>query len=162
MRKDTLLLFTLLLMLLTAGIGFLLIYMCARMSAETETQVKVVYKEVFYERPAPVVSKILPDRYFFIPVEKATVVTVHDSTFVQVPVEQKEYQDTLYHAWVSGYKPQLDSIRLNIPTTYITTTVTKPAPRFSFGVTVGPTFVVTPAGALHGGIGATFGLQYRF
>ena len=35
---------------------------------------------------------------------------LHDTTYVALPRTQREYQDSLYHAWVSGYQPALDSI----------------------------------------------------
>ncbi|MBD5414853.1 MAG: hypothetical protein HDR46_01060 [Bacteroides sp.] len=38
-----------------------------------------------------------------------TVVVV-DSVEVIVPITQKEYRDSTYHLWVSGYAPRLDSI----------------------------------------------------
>ena len=34
-----------------------------------------------------------------------------DSTEVVIPIEQREYEDSTYHAWVSGYLVRLDSIR---------------------------------------------------
>ena len=34
-----------------------------------------------------------------------------DSTEVVIPIEQREYEDSTYHAWVSGYRVRLDSIR---------------------------------------------------
>ena len=62
--------------------------------------------------------------------------TIHDSIDVPVPIEQKRYEDSLYTAWVSGYRPALDSIRLYQPTIYetITKTIVKQAPRLSVGV----------------------------
>lgn len=33
-----------------------------------------------------------------------------DSVAVEIPITQKEYEGEEYHAWVSGYKPNLDSI----------------------------------------------------
>ena len=36
--------------------------------------------------------------------------TIHDSIYIPVPISQKEYQTENYRAWVSGYKPSLDSI----------------------------------------------------
>lgn len=36
--------------------------------------------------------------------------TIHDSIYIPVPITSKEYQTENYHAWVSGYKPSLDSI----------------------------------------------------
>lgn len=70
--------------------------------------------------------------------------TVHDSIEVPVPIVQKRYDDSLYTAWVSGFEPALDSIRLHLPEvntlTTVTKTITKPAKRFSIGPSVGVGF----------------------
>lgn len=46
-------------------------------------------------------------------------------TITALPVEQKHYSDSLSDIWVSGYKPEIDSINYHIPTRieYITKTV---------------------------------------
>lgn len=65
--------------------------------------------------------------------------TIHDSIDVPVPIVQKRYDDSLYTAWVSGYEPNLDSIRVRereIITT-ITNVVDRPSSRFSIGPSVG-------------------------
>ena len=36
--------------------------------------------------------------------------TIHDSIYIPVPITNKEYQTENYRAWVSGYKPSLDSV----------------------------------------------------
>ena len=36
--------------------------------------------------------------------------TIHDSIYIPVPITSKEYQTENYRAWVSGYKPSLDSV----------------------------------------------------
>ena len=36
--------------------------------------------------------------------------TIHEPIYIPVPITQKEYQTENYHAWVSGYKPSLDSV----------------------------------------------------
>lgn len=61
---------------------------------------------------------------------------------VTIPIEQKVYRDTSYIAWVSGYRPCLDSIKVFSSTRYVTRTVTKSKPpdavrRFYFGPSVG-------------------------
>lgn len=38
--------------------------------------------------------------------------TPKDSIEVEVPITQVEYKDSLYQAWVSGFEPKLDSIRI--------------------------------------------------
>lgn len=62
-----------------------------------------------------------------------------DSIDVPIPICQKRYDDSLYTAWVSGYEPALDSIRLHLPevTTTITQTVVKPSPLITFGIQAG-------------------------
>ena len=58
---------------------------------------------------------------------------------IALPVEQKRYDDSLYTAWVSGYRPSLDSIEIRVPevTRTVTKTIVKTAPRVSVGVQVG-------------------------
>ena len=36
-----------------------------------------------------------------------------DSIEVEIPITSKEYEDSLYHLWVSGYNVRLDSIKVN-------------------------------------------------
>ena len=86
----------------------------------------------------------------------------HDSILVEVPIEQKVYQDSLYTAYVSGFRPSLDSIRLTMPTVVITQTVKEPvkAKGLGWGVTAGPSIIYSDR--LRAGIGVTAGLTYRF
>lgn len=92
-------------------------------AAETINAGRVVYIKVPVAVPQP---QTRPD-------------TVHDSIEVPVPIVQKRYEDSLYTAWVSGYEPALDSIRLYLPevTTTITETVVQPAPLITFGIQAG-------------------------
>ena len=62
-----------------------------------------------------------------------------DSIDVPIPIVQKRYEDSLYTAWVSGFEPKLDSLRLHMPevTNTITKTVYEPTPLLTFGVQVG-------------------------
>ena len=62
-----------------------------------------------------------------------------DSIDVPIPIVQKRYDDSLYTAWVSGFEPNLDSLRLHMPevTNTITKTVRKPTPLLTLGVQMG-------------------------
>lgn len=62
-----------------------------------------------------------------------------DSIEVPIPIVQKRYEDSLYTAWVSGFQPALDSIRLYTPEiqTTVTKTVIQPAPLLTLGIQVG-------------------------
>lgn len=125
-------------MLLTVLLAFIAGYIIGRHRVpEPEVEVKTEWKTVYIDKPEPVSSRILKDRYFFLPVVNTVTntETVHDTTYIQVPVEQKEYKDSLYHAWVSGYRPQLDSLHLFIPEKTITQTVERRVqPRWSLGI----------------------------
>jgi hypothetical protein len=65
--------------------------------------------------------------------------TICDSIEVPIPIVQKRYEDSLYTAWVSGFEPKLDSIRLYTPEiqTTVTKTVYEPTPLLTLGVQVG-------------------------
>lgn len=89
----------------------------------------------------------------------------HDTVTVDVPIERKVYQeDSLYRAVISGWRPSLDSLSIypTITTITIREKVKTPAPKLSLGATIGPSALVSPSGKIHGGVGATVGLQYRF
>ena len=84
-----------------------------------------------------------------------------DSLEIPIPIEQKRYEDSLYTAWVSGFRPALDSIRLHQPeiVTTITETIVKKAPRLSVGLSVGPGVSIDKDH--HMGIYVGFTAQYR-
>lgn len=84
-----------------------------------------------------------------------------DSIEVPIAIEQKRYEDSLYTAWVSGFRPALDSIRLHQPeiTTTITKTIVQKAPRLSLGLSVGPGVSIDRDH--HMGIYVGFTAQYR-
>lgn len=64
----------------------------------------------------------------------------NDTTFVYLPRQQRQYQSPQFHAWVSGYDPKLDSIKLYQTTKYITKeipVIKKEKSRWGLGVQVG-------------------------
>ena len=103
-----------------------------------DTLVKTRVDSIFYEKPIYVKQTVL----------KRDTVQVwrpyeHDSVQVELPYIQKEYQDSTYRAWVSGYQDvNLDSIQVyqkNIfteinNTKYVTKYKNRP---FSLGIQVG-------------------------
>lgn len=72
------------------------------------------------------------------PAEIITMVvdTVRDTITAEVPVTQKVYVDSTYKAWVSGFRPSLDSIEVYRKSTTVERTVTKER-KLSFGITTG-------------------------
>lgn len=78
--------------------------------------------------------------------------TVKDSVLVELSITQKEYRTNQYHAWVSGYRPNLDSIYTFIPTT--TVYVKTKAKRWGIGLQAGYGY---PNG-LYVGVGVSYNL----
>lgn len=60
---------------------------------------------------------------------------VHDSVNVILPITQKKYEDSTYTAWVSGFRPNLDSINIYRKTVY--KTITEKPSRLGIGITGG-------------------------
>lgn len=58
--------------------------------------------------------------------------TIRDTTYVPIPISQKEYLTENYHAWISGYNAALDSIDVFPRTAYITNKV--PVRRWGLGL----------------------------
>ena len=106
-----------------------------------EMKVKVdtlfVYDTIFVEKP--VIKKVEIIDTLLLPVPITDTLMLHDTVFVHLPIEQRQYSDPRYTAWVSGYRPQLDSIQIYQQTQYITKeikTVTKPK-RWGIGLQAG-------------------------
>lgn len=118
------------------------IWQCSRQPEEsTVVEHDTVWKDttIYTTQPAETVQtgRVV---YIKVPVPgDRDTITLHDSIEVPVPIVQKRYDDSLYTAWVSGFEPNLDSIRLYQPEiiTIVTKTVVKPSPLVTFGIQVG-------------------------
>lgn len=88
---------------------------------DTVTVTKTTYDTVKVDNPIPVDNfqiKTVVDTFINYKVD-----TLQHLVQVEIPIEQKIYkQDSLYTAYVSGYKPQLDSI--NVYRRTVTNTIT--------------------------------------
>lgn len=92
---------------------------------------------IVQEKPVAVYYRIVDTMR--VPVRVCDTIRVRDSVFIELPMEQAFYQDSSYRAWVSGYRPALDSIEVYQKTKVvtITETVQEPRKRWGFGVTAG-------------------------
>lgn len=79
-----------------------------------------------------------------------------DSANVIIPIIQKEYEDSLYHLWVSGYDVSLDSIKVNSLTREITIPILAPAKRkrWGLGIQVGYSYPV----GMYVGVGVSYNI----
>lgn len=106
----------------------------------------------FVEKPVPIYIKSAPDT-IYIPSIDSTVV---------MDKETKVYSDSTYEVQISGFRPQLDFIRVFPKTTYITTektleTVKKK--RFTQGIQAGIGYgIINKQADIYVG----YGIQYNF
>lgn len=98
-----------------------------------------VYVPHVVREPAAVESVYVDRiRVRFYPLDKV----VHDTDSVVrvdtvtkeviIPISQKVYKDSSYTAWVSGYRPRLDSIK--VVNSVVTRNVVRPAKRLGVGI----------------------------
>lgn len=89
----------------------------------------------------------------------ATLPSVADSDTVAVlvPIESRVYEGPDYRAYVSGFRPSLDSIALYRHLSVVTTSVAPPPKRWSVGLQAG--YGITPRG-FQPYIG--LGVEFRF
>lgn len=101
--------------------------------------VVVVHDTVKHITPAPLDGTIVVKTITVkVPVADTVINTVVDSVLVYLPIEQKEYRDTNYRAWVSGYKANLDSLYVFPETVYVTRYIKEKATKkWGLGVQAG-------------------------
>ena len=113
----------------------------------------------YIEKPVEVVKWKDREKPVYVPVNKDSLVYIHDTTYIALEREYKLFEGENYQAQVSGIDPALDWLKINQQTAYITNTVVDKR-RWTFGITAGPGVIWD--GSFHGGIGVVAGLQYNF
>ena len=87
----------------------------------------IVRDTVTVECPVPILTTII-DTFL---VAYPDIIVIHDTTFVQLPKERKEYSGKDFCAVVSGYQPSLDLIQVFPETKTITKTISAPSRKSS-------------------------------
>ena len=169
-------LFSIVLVGLLVSIGFNFHYKRSLDSISSETYIdtipyykpiprdSVVIRYVTETLPvAPSADPVKPekDTTATLPVIDSTSTTKPDSVQVVIPITQKHYKETEYEAWVSGYKPQLDSINVFAPTTVITKTEKSPWIDVTVGIQAGMGWMGQNNYAPYIGVGVTIGVPLR-
>lgn len=91
----------------------------------------LVVRDTVRERYPVYVERTVTDTML---VALTDTVRVSDTVYVRLPREQKRYADTNYVAWVSGYRPRLDSIEVYQATQYVTKEIILPGPARRWGI----------------------------
>ena len=137
--------------ILVAILGILLYLSFKNSSVKPDVEIitvdSIVHDTLYYPKPT----------LFFVDVVRIDTVRLetieHDTVNVVIPIESKEYKDSTYHAWVSGYMASLDSIRVFPMTIYRTINITQKVKKpFGVGLQVGYGF---PHGA-YVGVGVNY------
>jgi hypothetical protein len=136
---------------IVAGIllGLLVSYCLKRCNRQPVEPVKVErdtvyrYDTIPHYYPKPVEVEKVRTEYRWLtrvqPVGKTDTLLQHDSVLVEVPITSKHYGCKDYDAWVSGYEPSLDSIKVYQRTEYITerVTISKPPNKWELDALAG-------------------------
>jgi hypothetical protein len=103
-----------------------------QMSEKSDT----VYIPETLRIPAPPVTKYIKTTDTFL-VQIRDTLLLHDTTYLVLQKEEKEYKGEDYYAKVSGYRPSLDYIEVYPKTTVVTTRIDPDKNEISIGVGVG-------------------------
>lgn len=154
--------FSLLLGALFATFAFFVGFTCGEQKAMKGDTVSVSmfrYDTIKIYKPVPrdsVVVKYVTERLPKVVKTQTDTITLTDTVEVAVPITQRIYEDTLYTAYVSGYKAHLDSMRIRSKvTTLMRTVYVKKNTHWGVGVQVG-------YGVGHGGATPYIGLGVSY
>ena len=121
----------------------------------SERVVEVVRTDTLViDRPVPVWVRIVDT--VLVPI--LDTVHVHDTAYIALSMERKEYRDSTYAAVISGYRPELERIEVYPRTITITKTITETARNRRFGLGIQAGYGITSEG-LSPYVGA--GLSYN-
>ena len=133
-------------MMLGFGVGMFVGHGCVDIEERCDTIVRT--DTVHVEKPVAKDSMVVRTEKVYLKVSAEPTLTeknyaqiladsIRDSVMVEVPIEQKVYEDSTYKAWVSGYMPSLDSIDVYQRTEVITVTKFEKPKKWSLGVGAG-------------------------
>lgn len=130
---------------------------------------------IYVDKPVPV--EVTPKGFELVPVgtidritkqinaledslDKKPKIVVKDSLiYIDVPIESKHYGDSTYDAWVSGYKPSLDSLRFHYQKEIVKVPIPKyVTKRWGVGVQAGATYLPKVGFTPYVGIGISYNI----
>lgn len=174
-RKETTLLFVAAL-LLAVGLGFV----GGRTSVTRpllESVDTLVIRDTFVDyRPAPL--SVTPLRVETVrlplsglafarfaddttPVGDTVFLKISDTVEVEVPIVFSRYRGDNYDVGVSGFRTELEFVKVYPETKIVTKGYSIEPKRWGFGVAVGPSVLVAPSGRVNAGLGVTGGFYLR-
>ena len=143
----------------------------------TVTDTLIIRDTVHIARPQPAATDTVGTVSIPVPVSpdrhNGTVSTdtlrITDTVYIRLPIEQRYYTGPHYEAWVSGYRPRLDSLRIRTEALRLTTATTvthtatatqQPKPkRWGIGIHLGYGLTIASKPEFHPYIG--IGISYN-
>ena len=93
--------------------------------------------------------------------QPSDTVVVHDTVVVEVPIVFSRYRGDNYDIGVSGFRTELEYVKVYPQTKIVTKGYSIEPKRWGFGVAVGPSVLVAPSGKVNAGLGVTGGFYLR-
>lgn len=93
--------------------------------------------------------------------QPSDTVVIHDTVEVEVPIVFSRYHGDNYDIGVSGFRTELEYVKVYPQTKIVTKGYSIEPKRWGFGVAVGPSVLVTPSGRMNAGLGVTGGFYLR-
>lgn len=149
-------------LLLAAGLGFVggrrsvTRPLLERVDTVTVRDTVVDYRPVVTE-----VRTVRVDTVRLAAVQPSDTVFVHDTVEVEVPIVFSRYRGDNYDIGVSGFRVELEYVKVYPETKIITKGYAMETKRWGFGVAVGPSVLVAPSGRVNAGLGVTGGFYLR-
>ena len=91
-------------------------------NVEVQTDTTVIHDTIYIDKP--ILQKVAVTDTLRLPVLARDTLMLHDTVLVHLPIEQRQYGDPRYTAWISGYRPHIDSIKIYQRTEYIPKEIT--------------------------------------
>ena len=160
-RPKTTLLFVAAL-LLALGLGFLGGRRSGTQSLLERVDTLVIRDTLIDYRPVVTeVRTVRVDTVRLAVAQPSDTVVIRDTVEVEVPVVFSRYRGDNYDIGVSGFRTELEYVKVYPQTKIVTKGYSIEPKRWGFGVAVGPSVLVAPSGRVNAGLGVTGGFYLR-
>lgn len=147
---------------LSAATGFVFGRRTAPATEIARVDTLVVRDTIVYHRPVVTeVRTVRVDTVRLAVAQPPDTVVVRDTVGVEVPIVFSRYRGDNYDIGVSGFRTELEFVKVYPETKIVTKGYTERLKRWGFGVAVGPSVLVAPSGRVNAGLGVTGGFYLR-
>ena len=149
-------------LLLAVGLGFLGGRRGVTPSLSERVDTLTIRDTIVYHRPVVTeVRTVRVDTVRLAAAQPPDTVVIRDTVEVEVPIVFSRYRGDNYDIGVSGFRTELEFVKVYPETRIVTKGYTESPRRWGFGVAVGPSVLVAPSGRVNAGLGVTGGFYLR-